>query len=331
MDTPLPLRTLGRDGPPVTRLGLGLAAVGRPAYHNLGHATDLGADRSVDGLRAHAHALLDHAWSAGVRYLDVARSYGCGEDFLGAWLAQRQLTRADVTVGSKWGYIYTADWRPDATTHEVKDHHVANLTAQWDESDARLGPWLATYSIHSATLDTGVLDDQAVLDQLTRLRDERGVRIGLTVTGARQSDTVRRALDVRGGGLFSVVQATLNVLTDEVDTALREAHAAGLGVVVKEALGNGRLTPRSPDRHLLDALAAVAARLGTTVDALALAWVLDHPHVDVVLSGAATTAQLDSHARALSVRLDDDARAALAALTEAPDTYWATRRSLPWT
>lgn len=96
------------------RLGLGLAALGRPGYINLGHGADL-ADRSVDGLRAQAWAVLDEAWAAGVRYFDTARSYGLGEAFLGGWLAARGLGPGPgVRVGSKWG---TRTSRTGARTH----------------------------------------------------------------------------------------------------------------------------------------------------------------------------------------------------------------------
>jgi aryl-alcohol dehydrogenase-like predicted oxidoreductase len=72
-------RQLGRTGLAVSRIGLGLAAVGRPAYITLGRAADLGPDRSVDSMRTRSHALLDAAYAAGVRYVDAARSYGRAE------------------------------------------------------------------------------------------------------------------------------------------------------------------------------------------------------------------------------------------------------------
>jgi aryl-alcohol dehydrogenase-like predicted oxidoreductase len=53
--------------PTVSRLGLGLAAVGRPAYITLGRARDLGGERSVESMYVHARAVLDAAWSAGIR------------------------------------------------------------------------------------------------------------------------------------------------------------------------------------------------------------------------------------------------------------------------
>ncbi|HEX8928988.1 MAG TPA: aldo/keto reductase, partial [Actinomycetota bacterium] len=70
------MRTLGSTGLPVTPVGLGLAAVGRPAYITLGRGADLGTERSVDDMRRRCHELLDAAYDAGVRYVDAARSYG---------------------------------------------------------------------------------------------------------------------------------------------------------------------------------------------------------------------------------------------------------------
>jgi aryl-alcohol dehydrogenase-like predicted oxidoreductase len=52
---------------------------------------------------------------------------------------------------------------------------------------------------------------------------------------------------VDGVRLFDAVQATWNLLEPSAGPALAEAHAAGLGVIVKEALANGRLTDRNDD------------------------------------------------------------------------------------
>lgn len=77
-------------------------------------------------------------------------------------------------------------------------------------------------------------------------------------------------------------------------------------------------------------LQAEADRLGTDIAALALAAVLHQPWADMVLSGAATAAQVEANVAALSVAWDDRAAAALADLAEDPDTYWQTRSALPW-
>src|SRR5437660_3213604 len=120
-------RALGDSGLVATRLGLGLAALGRPGYINLGHADDLHHDYDKAAMEATAHAVLDAAWAAGVRYFDAARSYGRAESFLASWLASRRIAPTEATVGSKWGYTYTAGWQVVADRHEVKDHSAATL------------------------------------------------------------------------------------------------------------------------------------------------------------------------------------------------------------
>jgi aryl-alcohol dehydrogenase-like predicted oxidoreductase len=319
----------------VGRLGLGLAALGRPDYINLRHDVDLPPDRSVPAMEAHAHRVLDEAWASGIRYFDAARSYGRAEDFLGSWLRLRDLPPAAVVVGSKWGYVYTAGWRADAEVHEVKDHSLATLRRQIGESRERLGEHLDLYQIHSATLESGVLDDDQVLDELARLR-ESGLRIGLSVSGPRQADTIRRALEIERDGqrLFSAVQATWNLLERAAEDALDEAHRAGVRVIVKEALANGTLTERNKDPAIasrLDILRAVGARLGVGMDAAALAAALARPWADLVLSGAATPDQLRSNVRALACPWDDASEAQLGELALDPREYWARRASLPWT
>jgi aryl-alcohol dehydrogenase-like predicted oxidoreductase len=316
------MRTLGATGLRVSQLGIGLAALGRPGYINLGHASDVG-DTSVEAMEAHAHAVLDAAYDGGVRYFDAARSYGRGEAFLASWLERRRLAAADVTVGSKWGYTYTANWRVDAAEHEIKDLSLATLRRQLGETRALLGDRLALYQIHSATLDSGVLDDPAVREELARLRDE-GVFVGFTTTGADQAGTIERALEVGG---FDAVQATWNLHDRSAGAALAAAHDAGLGVVVKEALANGRLTGRGDADGRLT---AAAQERRTTPDALALAAVLAQPWVDVVLSGAATVDTLRSNLAALDVRWDAGLDERLAGLAEPADQYWERRSGLPW-
>ena len=315
-------RTLGSTGLEVSPIGLGLAALGRPGYINLGHGSDLSGHTDVASMERSAHEVLDAAYERGVRYFDAARSYGRAEAFLGSWLEQHGFGPDDVTVGSKWGYTYTADWHVDAKVHEVKDLSVATLERQLDESRELLGNHLRLYQIHSATLDSGVLDDPEVLYELAKLRAS-GMAIGFTATGPRQSETIKRALEV---GAFDAVQATWNLLERSAGPELAAAHAEGLGVIIKEALANGRLTARGD----VPELAAAARTTGRTEDALALAAVLAQPWVDVVLSGATTMGQLQSNLLALTLNLGPDVLELLEAIGEDPDTYWEERSELAW-
>lgn len=302
------------------RIGLGLAALGRPGYINLGHGADLGEDRSVEALRRRAHAVLDAAYAGGVRAFDAARSYGRAEEFLGQWLRSR--APADVVVSSKWGYVYTAGWRIDASPPEIKHHDVETLRRQLAETREWLGEWLALYEIHSATPDSGVLENDEVLAELAALRAS-GVAVGVTVSGTSQAVTLERALEL---GTFDAVQATWNLHERASGAVLERAHAGGLTVYVKEALANGRLAGREP----VPELDAAASQADTTPDALALAAVLARPWADVVLSGAATVQALRSNLRALDVVWSEGLERRLSSLEEDSESYWSRRAGLVW-
>jgi aryl-alcohol dehydrogenase-like predicted oxidoreductase len=310
------------SAPPAV-LGLGLAAVGRPAYMTLGRDRDLPADRSPAALRARTAELLDAAVSLGIDYVDAARSYGRAEEFLASWLRGREQV---PFVASKWGYRYTGDWRTDADRHEVKDHSAAAFERQYRESTELLGPWLRLYQVHSLTGESPLWDDEPLQRRMAEVRDA-GTEIGFSTSGPEQAAVVRRGLEltVDGRPLFSSVQSTWNLLETSAAGALAEAHAAGLRVVVKEGVANGRLTG-----HAVPAgspLAAAARDSGVGVDAVALGAALAQPWCDVVLSGAVTVEQLASNAAATRVAGLD-----LGSLVEPQDPadYWRTRSRLPW-
>lgn len=312
-----------------SRLGLGTAAIGRPAYMTLGHAGDFPEGRSPQAMERHAHALFDAAYASGIRYFDAARSYGRAEAFLRSWLDARGIRPGDVVVGSKWGYRYTGGWQIDADTHEEKDHSVEALREQLPRSRDVLGPHLALYQIHSATPDTGVLENDAVLDELARARDE-GLRIGLTLSGPSQAATLRRALQIQRGGsaLFSSVQATWNLYERSCEEALREAREAGWNVILKEIFANGRLSPRGDATD--GPLGELARELDVTVDAIAVAAALAQAYAGTVLLGAATVAQLSSNLRGADVELPRGSLDRLDGLREDSASYWQTRSAIPW-
>jgi aryl-alcohol dehydrogenase-like predicted oxidoreductase len=189
----------------------------------------------------------------------------------------------------------------------VKDLSVATLRRQIVESRSLLGDRLQLYEIHSATLESKVLENVDVLNELVRLRSS-GLAIGLTVTGPHQADVIRRALDVYVDGinLFQVVQATWNRLESSAGPALAEAHASGWGVIVKEAMANGRLADQA---------------------VLAFAAALSQPWADVVLSGAVTSEQLEDNVKSIASMRE---AGELPDIAEAPADYWSRRSTLAW-
>ena len=326
------------------RLGLGLAALGRPGYVTLNHASDLGGRYDPAAMEAHAHGVLDAAFDAGIRYVDAARSYGRAEDFLATWLRKRGIEPGEVVVASKWGYTYTAGWSTSATQHEVKDHSLAAFERQLDESVERLGRYLSLYQIHSVTAESKTLEGDALIDAIARLR-ERGIGAGMSVSGAGQDVAIRRSLEVRRGGqrVFDSVQATWNLLERGAESALDDAHAAGMKVVVKESLANGRLTDRGKrevgrgkreeaDVFLpsVERIGELAESRGTTIEKLALAAALARPWADVVLTGAATVEQIQSSVAALQLTYDSELDTQLRSVSIGSAEYWSARGSFRW-
>ncbi|MDT0494231.1 aldo/keto reductase [Streptomyces sp. NPDC012600] len=322
----MPFTALATATTPTAHIGLGLAAVGRPGYINLHRDRDFPDGRDADALRARTHELLDAAYAQGVRYVDTARSYGRAEEFLGEWLDARP-SFTDLVVGSKWGYTYTADWRTDAETHEVKDHSLATFERQRAETRELLGDRLDLYQIHSLTPDSPALADKELHERLAALAAD-GVAIGFSTSGPAQADAIRAALalTVDGDPLFRTVQATYNALETSAAPALAEAHDAGLTVIVKEGMANGRLAGDEAPAVFQE----IAADAGVGGDAVALALVLHQPWAGVVLSGAATATQLAGNLHAPVVDLDEEQRARLDALVEEPESYWRHRAALPW-
>ncbi|MEH0156032.1 aldo/keto reductase [Limibacter armeniacum] len=326
-------RKLGNTDLEVSRIGIGTAALGRPGYINLGHGDDLNHEYDPVLMEKNMFDVLDIALSFGVKYFDTARSYGRGEEFLGKWLKDK-VEGTELTVGSKWGYTYTADWKVTAIHHEVKDHSLEVLNRQWEETKDNLDGYIDLYQIHSATLDSGVLKNIEVLDRLWELKNE-GVKIGLSVSGKNQPEIINEALNVKRAGklLFDTVQATWNILETSASVMLEKASKAGMGVIIKEGVANGRLTDRNQESSFAgkkQVLQSLAEKHAVTIDAIAIAFVLAQPWCDVVLSGASNIDQFESNLKANGVQFSEEDLNELRRLVEEPKTYWNSRKELDW-
>ena len=207
-------------------------------------------------------------------------------------------------------------WRMDAPAQEVKDHSLATLRRQLAESRA--------FSEGTSTSIRSTPPRWRAVCWTTRgprraaRAPRRRSRRRTVGDRPHQAETIRRALDI-GDTPFRPVQATWNLLEPSARVALAEAHAAGWGVIVKEALANGRLTDRPRDAATTSARQLAADR-GTSLDAVAIAAVLANPWVDVVLSGAATPAQLQSNVTALDLALTPEELERLGSSRSAPTT-----------
>ena len=326
------------------RFGLGMAALGRPGYINLDRSAIFGEhDRSVEVMQSQANVVMDRLLEltnqskdsshAQVPWLDCARSYGLSEKFVGEYLRAHKVDPKDVYVSSKWGYTYVADWNVQLAKgepHEVKDHSKDNFLKQLQETAEYLGEYVKLYQIHSATFESGILENIEAHKALAQCRAERGWAIGLSVSSPQQCDIIMQAmkLTVDGERLFDSVQCTYNVLEQRPHEALQEAHKAGLDIIIKEGLANGRAL-----RH--ETVQKYAKEMGCEPDQLAIACILAQSFEPRVLSGAVTSDQLSSNWKALDVA--DKLRKDTALLSQImeeckmdSEEYWKERSALAW-
>ncbi len=153
-------------------IALGTAAIGRPLYINIKQQDTEIFD--MIKFKKSSIEVLEAAYQNGIRYFDTSPGYGIAEQILIEWLKDKK--DRSIEVATKWGYSYVANFDPKATLHEIKDHSLSQLLKQWETSQ-QLIPYLSTYQIHSATLETGVLENKAVLEQLAYLKKELDLRV----------------------------------------------------------------------------------------------------------------------------------------------------------
>ena len=124
-------------------------------------------------LERRTHDVLDAAYEAGVRYFDAARSYGLAEQFLASWLASRGIAPGDVASGRSGATSTPRAGRSTPTRPRSRTCRSATFRRQVHETMELLGEHLTLYQIHSATLDSGVLDDEELLEELADLARRR--------------------------------------------------------------------------------------------------------------------------------------------------------------
>lgn len=307
----------------MTKIGLGLAALGRPEYINIRKEQNI--DKSELAFKNNALDMLSTAYELGIRYFDTAPSYGKGEAFLMEWQKKHQFL--DIELATKWGYTYVANWILNYKgAHEVKEHSIDKLLEQWKTSKDLL-PALKVYQIHSATFDSGVLENQKVLKKLYQIKKETGLAIGLTSSGPNQAQVLKEAseIKIKDHFLFDVFQVTYNILEQSTFDVLKNLIKKGKKIVVKEALANGRVfTNTAP------LLSELAHKYNVGIDAIALRFVIDSLHPWVVLSGASSKTQLQENLKSLTFQFTTEEVNLLKSLALEPNNYWSERKALAW-
>lgn len=267
-----------------------------------------------------------------IHYFDTAPGYGLAEGLVLEWLK----TKNDKTIeiATKWGYTYTANFDTNATIHEVKEHSLAKLNEQWGYSKLLL-PYLKVYQIHSATIETGVLENTEVLAKLAFLKKTHHLKIGITTTGTNQVEVLKKALEilVDGEPIFDLFQVTYNFLDQSLKEMLAELISQNKSIVVKEAMANGRIfrNERYPNyNEMYSILDNLSKKHKVGIDAISLKYCEQTITNSIVLSGASNTKQLKENLKMNSFSLSIDDIEILNSFKTAPESYWIERKKLQW-
>ena len=312
------------------KLGLGTAALGRPQYINVRQKE---CDNSnLTEFRKQSFSVIENAYNSGIRYFDTAPGYGLAEELVLDWLKTKN--DSSIEIGTKWGYTYTANFDANATVHEVKEHSLSKLNEQWEFSKQLL-PYLKVYQIHSATLETGVLENKEVLEQLAFLKKEHNLKIGLTTTGTNQVEVIKKALDVvvDGAQVFDLFQVTYNFLDQSLIEIIEELNRQNKSIVIKEALANGRVFRNENYPHytkMYATLESLSEKHNVGVDAISLKYCEQTVLNSIVLSGASNTEQLNQNIQLNDFMLTEVDIKLLNSFKISTDLYWSERKKLEW-
>lgn len=312
------------------KIGLGTAAIGRPQYINIRNEKSVAFD--LETFKQSGHEVLDSAFEQGIRYFDTAPGYGLAEQLLINWVKSKN--DDSIEIATKWGYEYVANFDPKASIHEVKDHSLNQLLKQWEVSK-QLFPHLSTLQIHSATFDTGILENQEVLEKLAELKTTHNVLIGLTSTGDNQVKVLTKALDIKvnGENLFEVFQVTYNILDQSLLSILDLIKENNNRIVIKEALANGRIFPNEQYPHyqkMYFTLEQLSKKYAVGIDVIALQFCHQTINPFIVLSGASTNNQLEENLKTNDFELSEEEITLLKSFKVNPKNYWTERKKLAW-
>tara|TARA_B100001173_G_scaffold298131_1_gene295417 strand:- start:977 stop:1921 length:945 start_codon:yes stop_codon:yes gene_type:complete len=312
-------------------IGIGTATIGRPHYINIKTKVSDEPFNKQNFIRK-GKSMLTEAYKQGIRHFDTAPGYGIAEHILLEWISEFQ--PKDITISTKWGYTYVANFNRNANVHEIKEHSLSKLNEQWEFSKHLL-PYLNIYQIHSATLYSGVLDNKEVLERLSQLKEEYNLKIGLSTSGDNQNEIIQKALSVEvdNNALFDSFQVTFNVFDQsllKITPLLKQENKV---FIVKEALANGRVFPNEDYSHYqttYQLLESLSSKYETSIDAVALRFCLDAVNPLMVLSGASEKKHLASNLMANNFQLTAEEINQIKNLEINPEYYWKERKQLPW-
>ncbi|OJJ44328.1 hypothetical protein ASPZODRAFT_153788 [Penicilliopsis zonata CBS 506.65] len=305
-------RSLGRNGPQIPRLGLGL--MGASSHY------------CVPGSDAERLAFLDEAYKRGETFWDSAQIYGDSEELLGKWFAANPEKRKDIFLATKFGVKITGTGFTVDTTSE-------NCRASIEQSLKRLGlEYVDIYYPHRLDKVTPI---EKTVEAMVELKKAGKVKyLGLCECSA---ESLRRAHTVHP---ISCVQIEYNPFCLQIESPetrlLETARELGVAIVSYSPLGHGLLAGTVRDRGdfirpgdmrvklplfseenlqknltIVDRIAAIARAKSLTPAQLTLAWILAQGDDIFAIPGTTKIHRLEENLESLSVFLSEEEERAI--------------------
>ncbi|KAJ5161465.1 Aldo/keto reductase [Penicillium capsulatum] len=298
-----PSRSLGRNGPHVPAVGLGLMSLGG-IY---------GAAGSLD----EKLAFLDHAHATGQQFWDTADIYGDCEDVVGEWF-KRSGKRNDIFLATKFAI------QLDPQTGVKVCSEPEYVQAACEKSLQRLG--VNTIDLYYCHRVDGVTPVEKTIEAMIELKHQGKIRhLGISEVTA---STLRRAHALHPIAALQMEYSpfALDIESPQLDL-LRTCRELGVAVVAYSPMGRGILTgeiqsftdfpeddmrrmlPKySPENfpkilQLIDGLKQVAHAHQATPGQIAIAWLLAQGPEVIAIPGTKSTRRLDENARSALLRL----------------------------
>ena len=307
------MRTLGKTGLKVSRLGLGTMTWGR----------DTDEHEAANQLRI----FLD----AGGSFIDTAAVYGDGdsERVIGGFIGTL-VSREEITIATKAGISFNQGER-------VINNSRASLLKDLDGSLERLGiEYADLWQVHQWDSNIPLEETLSALDYA--VASGRVRYVGISNFAAWQMARAATLQNPLFGKVpLSSIQCEYSLLNRSVESdVLPASEYVGLGFIAWSPLGRGALTGKyrlgtpsdsrgaSPhfsgfiapyldnrSRAIVDAVCVAAEGLGYSPTEVALGWVRDQPGVCSAIVGARTGAQLRGALSVEEIELPQQVRDAL--------------------
>jgi aryl-alcohol dehydrogenase-like predicted oxidoreductase len=266
------MRTLGRTGLEVSRLGAGCSWIGN----------ELSLDETEQ-----AGNVLNAALDAGINFLDTSACYGNSEELIGLTVAHR---RDEYVLATKCGHAVRGyegpEWTADLVTHSI-DRSLRDMKTDY----------LDIVQLHGCGVD--VLEKGEVTEALLNAQNSGKTRF---IGYSGDNEAAEWAID---SGIFDTLQTSYSVSDQRARTRLFEAaKAQNMGIIAKRPIANGAWGATSSPSEYADEyfrryqiMAERGAIPGAPDDRflLALGFIFGQPEVDIVIVGTLNPSHMRSN------------------------------------